>query len=56
MSFTSLFETLRLVFLHMFDLSTLRMSDEEILTDEPIRILDHLIRQLQCRKVDQVKV
>jgi hypothetical protein len=41
MSFTSLFETLWLVILHMFDLSTLQVSDDGVLMVEPIRILDH---------------
>ena len=45
-----------LVILHMFDLSTLQVSDEGALKVELICILDHHIRQLQRQTVDQVKV
>jgi hypothetical protein len=41
---------------NVIDLSTLQVFDQGALTVEPIRILDHFIRQLWCRTVDQVKV
>jgi hypothetical protein len=41
---------------HVIDMSSLQVFDEGLLTVEPIRILDHRIRQLWCRIVDQVKV
>jgi hypothetical protein len=41
---------------HVIDMSYFHVSDEGALTTEPIRILDHLIRQLRRRIVDQVKV
>jgi hypothetical protein len=41
---------------HVIDMSSLQVSDEGALMAEPIHILDHRIRQLRCRTVDQVKV
>jgi hypothetical protein len=41
---------------HMIDMSSLQVSDEGALTAEPVRILDHRVRQLRRRMVDQVKV
>jgi hypothetical protein len=41
---------------HVIDMSSLQVLDEGALMVEPIRILDHRIRQLQRRIVDQVKV
>jgi hypothetical protein len=41
---------------HIIDMSSMQVSDEGSLTKKPICILDHLIRWLQCRTVDQVKV
>jgi hypothetical protein len=41
---------------HVIDMSSLQVSDEGAFIVETIRILDHCIRQLQCRKIDQVKV
>jgi hypothetical protein len=32
------------------------VSDEGALTAEPIHVLDHRVRQLRCRTVDQVGV
>jgi hypothetical protein len=40
----------------VIDLSSLQVSDEGALMAEPVRILDHHVRQLQRRMVDQVKV
>jgi hypothetical protein len=41
---------------HVIDMSSLQVSYEGVLTAEPIRILDHSIRQPWRRTVDQVKV
>jgi hypothetical protein len=41
---------------HVIDMISLKVSDEGALTVESFHILDHRIRQLQCRTVDQVKV
>ena len=41
---------------HVTDLSSLQVSDEGALMAEPVRILDHRVRQLQNQMVDQVKV
>jgi hypothetical protein len=41
---------------HVIDMISLQVSDESALMIEPICILDHFIRQLQHRTVDQVKV
>jgi hypothetical protein len=41
---------------HVIDLSSLQVSDEGALMAEPVRILDHRVRQLRRRTVDQVKV
>jgi hypothetical protein len=41
---------------HVIDMSSLKVSDEGALMVETICILDHCIRQLQRRTVDQVKV
>ena len=41
---------------HVIDMSSLQVSDEGDLTADPIYILDHRIRQLRRRTVDQVKV
>jgi hypothetical protein len=41
---------------HIIDMSSLQVSDEGALTAEPVRILEHRVRQLRCRTVDQVKV
>ena len=41
---------------HVIDMSSLHVSDEGVLMTEPIHILDHHIRQLRCRTVDQIKV
>jgi hypothetical protein len=41
---------------YVIDMSSLHVSDEGALKAETIRILDHCIRQLWCRIVDQVKV
>jgi hypothetical protein len=41
---------------HVIDMSSLQVSDEGELMAEPICILDHRIRQLLRRTVDQVKV
>jgi hypothetical protein len=40
----------------VIDMSSLQVSDKGALTMESINILDHRIRQLWCRPVDQVKV
>jgi hypothetical protein len=37
-------------------MSSLHVSDEGVLTAEPVRILDQRVRQLRRRTVDQVKV
>jgi hypothetical protein len=42
--------------MHVIDLSSLQVSDEGALMDEPVRIVYHHIRQLRRRTVDQVKV
>ena len=41
---------------HVIDMSSLQVSDEGALTTEPVYILDHCVRQLRRRTVDQVKV
>ena len=41
---------------HVIDMSSLQVSDEGALTAEPVRIIDHRVRQLRRRMVDQVKV
>ena len=41
---------------HVIDMSSLQVSDEGVLTAEPIRIMDHRIRQLRRRMVDQIKI
>ena len=41
---------------HVIDMSSLQVSDEGALTAEPVRILDHRVRQLRRRTIDQVKV
>ena len=41
---------------HVIDMSSLQVSDEGALTAEPVRILDHRVRQLRRQTVDQVKV
>jgi hypothetical protein len=41
---------------HVIDMSSLQVSDEGVLTTEPVCILDHHVRQLRRRTVDQVKV
>jgi hypothetical protein len=41
---------------HVIDLSSLQVSDEGALMAEPVRILDHRVRQLRRRTIDQVKV
>jgi hypothetical protein len=41
---------------HVIDMSSLQVSDEGVLMAEPVHILDHCIRQLRHRTVDQVKV
>jgi hypothetical protein len=40
---------------HVIDMSSLQVSDERELTDEPVHILDHCVRKLRRRTVDQVK-
>jgi hypothetical protein len=40
---------------HVIDMSFLKVSDEGSLTAEPVLILDHRVRQLRRRMVDQVK-
>ena len=41
---------------HVIDLSSLQVSDEGALMAEPVRILDHPVRQLRRRTIDKVKV
>ena len=41
---------------HVIDMSSLQVFDEASLTAETVYILDHHVRQLRCRMVDQVKV
>jgi hypothetical protein len=41
---------------HVIDMSSLQVSNEGVLTAEPIHILDHCIRKLRHRTLDQVKV
>jgi hypothetical protein len=41
---------------HVIDLSSLQVSDEGALMVEPVRILDHSVRQLRRRTIDKVKV
>jgi hypothetical protein len=41
---------------HVIDMSSLQVSYEGALTSEPVRILDHRVRQLRRLTVDQVKV
>ena len=41
---------------HVIDLSSLQVSDEGALMAEPVHILDHRVRQLWHRTIDQVKV
>jgi hypothetical protein len=41
---------------HVIDMSSLQVLDEGVLTTEPVCILDHRIRQLRRRMIDQVKV
>jgi hypothetical protein len=41
---------------HVIDMSSLHVSDEGVLTAEPVRILEQCVRQLRCRTIDQVKV
>jgi hypothetical protein len=41
---------------HVIDISSLQFSEEGALMVDPIHILDHHIRQLRRRTVDQVKV
>jgi hypothetical protein len=41
---------------HVIDMSSLQVLDEGALMAEPVRILDHHVRQLRRRMVDQVKV
>ena len=41
---------------HVIDMSSLQVSDEGVITVEPLRILERRIRQLRNRLVDQVKV
>jgi hypothetical protein len=41
---------------YVIAMSSLQMSDVGALMAKPIRILDHCLRQLQLRIVDQVKV
>jgi hypothetical protein len=41
---------------HVIDMSSLQVSDEGALTAESVRILDHRIRKIQRRMLDQVKV
>ena len=38
---------------HVIDMSSLQVSDEGALTAEPVRILDHRVRQLRRRTVDR---
>jgi hypothetical protein len=41
---------------HVIDMSSLQVSDEGALTAEPVHILDHRVRQLWRRTIEQVKV
>ena len=41
---------------HVIDMSSLHVSDEGVITDEPVHILDQCIRQLWRWTVDQAKV
>jgi hypothetical protein len=41
---------------HVIDMSSLQVSNEGALMAEPVHILDHRVRQLRRRTVDQVKV
>jgi hypothetical protein len=41
---------------HVIDMSSLQVSDEGALMAEPVLILDHRVRKLRHRMVDQVKV
>jgi hypothetical protein len=41
---------------HVIDMSSLYLSDEGALMAQPVHILDHCVRQLRHRTVDQVKV
>jgi hypothetical protein len=41
---------------HVIDMISLQVSKEGALTTEPIRIMDHRIRQIRCAKINQVKV
>ena len=41
---------------HIIDMSSLQVSNEGALMVELVHILDHPVRQLRCRTVDQVKV
>jgi hypothetical protein len=41
---------------HVIDMSSLQVSDEGVLTAEPVHILHHHVRQLRRRTVEQVKV
>jgi hypothetical protein len=41
---------------HVIGMSSLQVSDEGALTAELIHILDHRIRHLRHRTIDQVKV
>jgi hypothetical protein len=41
---------------HVIDMISLQVSDKGALTTESICILDHRIRHLRCRTVDQIKV
>jgi hypothetical protein len=41
---------------HVIDMSSLQVSDEGALTVDPVRILDHCVRQLRSRIIDEVKV
>ena len=41
---------------HVIDMSSLQVSDEGELMAERVRILDHRVRQLRHRTVEQVKV
>jgi hypothetical protein len=41
---------------HVIDMSSYQVSNVGVLTTEPICIIDHHIRQLRRRTIDQVKV
>jgi hypothetical protein len=41
---------------HVIDMSSLLVLDKGELTDKPIHILDHRVRQLRCQTIEQVKV